>query len=206
MPMGLLCDSGPAPLAFESHLHLHVRTTLWKLEADGSGPQLDAVGLACNPLGSLWALYADRSLSYFSEPLASRDACWTLPGAVSDLRSAQGLPGHVLTKVLCLRHKKKSWKVFSNFLLTLQGVTNRTLAILTHLLATKVVTHSPSCIQLWSSQLQGDLRLEAQSEPAHEPLQRWNDIIQCHILLSSRTMLPQKRPSTINFSSHGFMI
>ena len=111
MPMGLLCDSGPAPLAFESHLHLHglpdVRTTLWKLEADGSGPQLDAVGLACNPLGSLWALYADRSLSYFSEPLASRDACWTLPGAVSDLRSAQGLPGHVLTKVLCLRHKKK---------------------------------------------------------------------------------------------------
>lgn len=112
MPMGLLCDSSPAPLAFESHLHLHglpdVRTTLWKLEADGSGPQLDAVGLACNPLGSLWALYADRSLSYFSEPLASRDACWTLPGAVSDLRSAQGLPGHVLTKVLCLRHKKKA--------------------------------------------------------------------------------------------------
>lgn len=104
-------------------------TTLWKLEADGSGPQLDAVGLACNPLGCLWALYADRSLSYFSEPLASRDACWTLPGAVSDLRSAQGLPGHVLTKV---------------------------------------VTHSPSCIQLWSSQLQGDLRLEAQSEPAQE--------------------------------------
>ena len=77
------------------------RTTLWKIEADGGrlGPQLDAVGLACNPLlGSLWVLYADRSLSYFSEPLASRDACWTLPGAISDLRSAQGLPGHVLTK------------------------------------------------------------------------------------------------------------
>lgn len=107
-------------------------TTLWKIEADGGrlGPQLDAVGLACNPLlGSLWVLYADRSLSYFSEPLASRDACWTLPGAISDLRSAQGLPGHVLTKV---------------------------------------VTYSPTSIQLWSSQLQGDLRLEAQSEPAHE--------------------------------------
>lgn len=107
-------------------------TTLWKIEADGGrlGPQLDAVGLACNPLlGSLWVLYADRSLSYFSEPLASRDACWTLPGAVSDLRSAQGLPGHILTKV---------------------------------------VTYSPTSIQLWSSQLQGDLRLEAQSEPAHE--------------------------------------
>ncbi|CAL1165802.1 unnamed protein product [Cladocopium goreaui] len=109
-----------------------MRTTLWKIEADGGrlGPQLDAVGLACNPLlGSLWVLYADRSLSYFSEPLASRDACWTLPGAISDLRSAQGLPGHVLTKV---------------------------------------VTYSPTSIQLWSSQLQGDLRLEAQSEPAHE--------------------------------------
>lgn len=107
-------------------------TTLWKIEAAGGrlGPQLDAVGLACNPLlGSLWVLYADRSLSYFSEPLVSRDACWTLPGAISDLRSAQGLPGHVLTKV---------------------------------------VTYSPTSIQLWSSQLQGDLRLEAQSEPAHE--------------------------------------
>lgn len=125
----LFCDSGPAPLAFESHLHLHglpdVRTTLWKLEADGSGPQLDAVGLACNPLGCLWALYADRSLSYFSEPLASRDACWTLPGAVSDLRSAQGLPGHVLTKVLCLR-RKQSWKVFPFFWLKLQGFKKHT--------------------------------------------------------------------------------
>ena len=36
----------------------------------------------------------------------------------------------------------------------------------------EVVTYSPTSIQLWSSQLQGDLRLEAQSEPAHDSRQK----------------------------------